>query len=111
VTGKRHHERAQVRYLFWAIMKRQKRLTKTEKKAVAAIKRIASGEMPHIHCIACGRHIDPREFVGTNATAKMLYCKHEEVFPSCIQCEVISQLLIDEHDRSGAAVKPATAWH
>ncbi|MFO0561892.1 MAG: hypothetical protein U0269_28020 [Polyangiales bacterium] len=92
-------------------MKKEKRLTKAEKKALKGGPRAASSEAQHIHCIACGRHLDPHEFDGADATAKVLYCQHRSGFPSCVKCEAMSQVLLDEHDRSGEPVKPAAAWH
>lgn len=91
-------------------MKKEKRLTKSEKKALKGVVRPASEEQ-HIHCISCGRHLDAGEFDGASASAKVLYCQHGSGFPSCTNCAPMSQMLLDEHDRTGQAVKPAAAWH
>lgn len=68
-------------------------------------------EQQHIHCIACGRHLDPQEFESVPATATVLYCDHKSGFPSCTKCASLSKSLLEEHDRSGQPVKPAQAWH
>jgi hypothetical protein len=90
-------------------MKREKRLTRSEKKALKGVVKPAADQ--HIHCIACGRHIDPPEFEGDAATAKVLYCEHGSGFPSCTACTAVSQELLAEHDRTNQPVKPAAAWH
>lgn len=99
-----------MRYLFAHTMKKEKRLTKAEKKALSGVVRKPAEEQ-HIHCIACGRHLDAQEFDGPMATATVLYCQHRSGFPSCVKCAPMSQVLLDEHDRSGNAVQPAAAWH
>ena len=45
-------------------MKREKQLTKRERKAAKGAGPSGSNpkEAQHIHCIACGRHIEPSEF-------------------------------------------------
>ncbi|MFO0676476.1 MAG: hypothetical protein U0169_08080 [Polyangiaceae bacterium] len=92
-------------------MKRQPRLTKREKKALSPAKaRPQAQGGGHIHCIACGRHIEPIEFEA-QATATVLTCQHGSNFPSCVACTMTSQRLLDEHDRSGQPVKTASAWH
>jgi hypothetical protein len=40
-----------------------------------------------------------------------LTCQHGSQFPSCTNCALTSQRLLDEHDRSGQPVKTAGAWH
>ncbi|MBL8685290.1 MAG: hypothetical protein JNK05_39290 [Myxococcales bacterium] len=91
-------------------MKKEKRLTKSEKKALKGPVKPAADQ--HIHCIACGRHLDTHEFDGGGAaTAKVLYCQHGSGFPSCTACTAVSQALLDEHDRTNQPVKPAAAWH
>ncbi|MDP3279176.1 MAG: hypothetical protein Q8Q09_28555 [Deltaproteobacteria bacterium] len=94
-------------------MKREKRLTKKERKALAPPRAAGANnaQNQHIHCIACGRHIDPPEFEPSVGSAKILRCEHGSSFPSCTGCTVLSQSLLDEHDRSGQAVKTAAAWH
>jgi hypothetical protein len=91
-------------------MKRQKRLTKRERKDLDKKNGAAQGGQ-HIHCIACGRHIEPREFAASPPTAHILACQHGSKFPSCTSCTTRSQALLDEHDRTGQAVKTAAAWH
>jgi hypothetical protein len=88
-------------------MKREKRLTKKERKAEAG----HSHEHQHIHCISCGRHIDPHEFSASPPSAHILACQHGSKFPSCAACTAASQKLLDEHDRTGQPVKTAGAWH
>lgn len=90
-------------------MKREKQLTKRERKALAAPKPAAPQRSQHIHCIACGRHIEPGEF--QSADAVMLRCDHGSTFPSCNECMAQSKALLAEHDRTGQAVRSAQAWH
>lgn len=94
------------------------RLTKRERKSMdgkerpaPTVKRAGDAEQQHIHCIACGRHLDPYEFEATPPTATVLYCDHKSGFPSCTKCTTLSQSLLAEHDRTGQPVKPAQAWH
>ena len=97
-------------------MKRKPQLTKREKKAQAGGPRPSGGAQQHnhgnqhIHCIACGRHIDPHEFEAP-ATATVLTCDHGSNFPSCVKCTITSQALIAEHDRTNTPVKTAPAFH
>ena len=88
-------------------MKRQKRLTKRERKAETE----PAHDHQHIHCISCGRHIEPDEFSASPPTAKILACQHGSKFPACAACTVAGQRLLDEHDRTGQPVKTAGAWH
>ena len=93
-------------------MKREKRLTKREKKSLDP--RFRAGprtQNEHIHCIACGRHIDAVELTGSPPTATMIVCDHGSSFPSCIGCMDDSQKLVDSHDKTGQPVKVAGAWH
>jgi RNA polymerase-binding transcription factor DksA len=92
-------------------MKRQKKLTKRERKAQSPGRPQAAGQHQHIHCIACGRHIDPAEFSVSPITATMITCQHGSQFASCVTCTVQSQLLIDTHDRTNLPVKAAQAYH
>jgi hypothetical protein len=93
-------------------MKRQKKLTKRERKSLDPRKQQqASGDHQHIHCIACGRHLDAQEFSGPAATARIITCAHGSRFPSCVACATQSQLLVDAHDRTNQPVKTAQAWH
>jgi hypothetical protein len=93
-------------------MKRQKRLTKREKKAqdpnFRPGPRVAN---QHIHCIACGRHIDAAELDSSPPTATFLTCDHGSTFPSCLGCMDDAQKLIATHDKSGQPVQTASAWH
>ena len=94
-------------------MKREKRLTKREQKAVRGPRPgSAQAQNQHIHCVACGRHLDPAEFqAAPRPTAVVLRCRHGSQFPSCVECTANSQALLDEHDRTGQAVQTAGAWH
>ena len=58
-------------------MKREKRLTKREQKALKGPRPGAATahEQEHIHCVACGRHLAPAEFTGSPATATRLRCR------------------------------------
>jgi hypothetical protein len=92
-------------------MKREKRLTKRERKELAPPRPGAKGNASqHIHCIACGRHIDVHEFQATG-TAKLLKCEHGSTFAACVECEVAAVARIAEHDRTGKPVETAGAWH
>lgn len=93
-------------------MKREKRLTKKERKAIAGPRPqpVAQHQHRHIHCVACGKHLDDEMF-DEPATATWLSCQHHSQFPSCIACRDKSQALLDEHDRSGQPVRTAAAWH
>jgi hypothetical protein len=93
-------------------MNRKPRLTKRERKALAPARSQApAAGGGHIHCIACGAHLDPAEFQGAVATATMLRCQHGSTFASCTTCVPTSERLLAEHDRTGQAVKTAAAWH
>jgi ribosomal protein S26 len=93
-------------------MKRQKKLTKKERKALEPGRRSGlQGQAQHIHCIACGRHIEPGEFSSTPASAVYVTCDHGSRFASCISCAIQAESLVAEHDRSGQPVKTAAAWH
>jgi NAD-dependent SIR2 family protein deacetylase len=89
-------------------MKRQKRLTKRERKASNSD---AHHEHQHIHCIACGRHIDGDEFSASPPTAKIIACQHGSKFPVCAACVEPGKQLLAEHDRTGQPVQTAGAWH
>ena len=92
-------------------MKRKPKLTKRERKAVAGPRPAApANEHQHIHCIACGRHLDEADF-DAPATATLLTCDHKSTFPSCVRCMVKSQALLAEHDRTGKPVQTAPAFH
>lgn len=89
-------------------MKRQKTLTKRERKALAPQKPQANAPS-HIHCIACGRHIDQHEF--ERGLALLIRCDHGSQFPSCAECEQLSRERVETHDRTGKPVETAGAWH
>lgn len=91
-------------------MKREKRLTKREKKAAGGGGE-HTHEHQHIHCIACGRHLDGDEFSNSPPTAKIIACEHGSKFPVCSACVGQGQKLLDEHDRTGQPVKTVGAWH
>jgi hypothetical protein len=62
-------------------MKREKRLTKRERKALDPTHRAGPhAKTQHIHCVACGRHLDPSEFDATPATATTITCEHGSRF-------------------------------
>lgn len=89
-------------------MKREKRLTKKERKAQTAA---ASTDQQHIHCIACGRHLHAAEFTASPVTARYLSCQHGHKFPVCSSCVAQGQQMLREHDRTGQPVPVAHAWH
>ena len=91
-------------------MKREKRLTKRERKALAPQRVPAQQNGEHIHCIACGKHLEQADFAAP-ATAKLLQCQHRSEFPSCVACVETSRRLLAEHDRTGTPVQSAAAWH
>jgi hypothetical protein len=94
-------------------MKRKPKLTKREKKALAPprpAQQAAPHNQGHIHCIACGRHLDPNEFEAP-ATATSITCDHGSQFPTCTKCLVKSTALVKEHDASNQPIRSATAWH
>jgi hypothetical protein len=102
-------------------MKREKRLTKKERKAAApapapqprAAKAGASGHghhHQHIHCIACGKHLDAAMF-GEPDGATFIRCDHGSDFAHCLACADKAKALVEEHDRTNQPVKKAAAWH
>ena len=98
-------------------MNREKRLTKREKKAAAPVRAMPQQRAQpqgdgsqHIHCVACGRHLDP-SFFDAPATAEYVRCAHGSTFATCSNCVTKSKALLAEHDRTGQAVKAAAAWH
>ena len=90
-------------------MQRTKRLTKRERKDLTP--RVANPQAAHIHCIACGRHLDAEEFSAASPSASYLICDHGSRFPACTSCEITARGLIAEHDRTGKPVSQAQAWH
>ena len=96
-------------------MKREKRTTKKERKAALGAvarppARAQHSHAQHIHCIACGKHLDPDSF-GTPGGPDFYRCKHGGDFPHCAACAALAKQLVDEHDRTGTPVKTASAWH
>ncbi len=96
-------------------MKRKPKLTKREKKAAAggprpAGKPAAPTGHGHIHCIACGKHLDEADFEAP-ATATTIMCDHGSSFATCVKCMSKSMALVKEHDATNTPVKAATAWH
>ncbi|MSP26420.1 MAG: hypothetical protein EXR75_14960 [Myxococcales bacterium] len=89
-----------------------KRLTKRELKAERG-----GGSTPHehhdehIHCVACGAHLDAAQFTESPAAARWIYCQHKSRFASCTGCVPEAQRRLDEHDRTGKNVATAGAWH
>ncbi len=91
-------------------MRREKRLSKRERKALQDPSTHTHDDR-HIHCVACGRHIDPDEFSASPPLSLFIRCEHGSKFPSCTGCQVRSTELVAEHDRSGKPVATAAAWH
>jgi hypothetical protein len=96
-------------------MKREKRLTKKERKALSpATAPTAQGAEQHhhghIHCIACGKHLDADMF-GEPDGAEFLRCEHGADFPHCVEHREQAKALVAEHDRTNKPVKKAAAWH
>ncbi|MCU0687429.1 MAG: hypothetical protein MUF34_35170 [Polyangiaceae bacterium] len=97
-------------------MKTAKRLTKKERKALAgpppaaAQQRQRHLQHQHIHCVACGKHLDIAQF-DTPSTATFVRCEHLSEFPSCMMCVTRTRELLAEHDRTGQPVKSVAAWH
>ncbi|HEY3496462.1 MAG TPA: hypothetical protein VGK73_17305 [Polyangiaceae bacterium] len=91
------------------MVQRQKRLTKREKKAAAPGDH--HHDERHIHCISCGKHLDPEEFEREPPTAVLIACQHGSRFPSCKACEVETKARLAEHDRTGQPPRMAGAWH
>ncbi|HWP08842.1 MAG TPA: hypothetical protein VNN72_24030 [Polyangiaceae bacterium] len=91
------------------MVQRQKRLTKREKKAQNP--GAHEHQHQHIHCISCGRHLDPEEFDSAPPTAIVITCQHRSQFPACAACEIDARARVAEHDRTGQAPRVANAWH
>jgi hypothetical protein len=92
-------------------VKREKQLTKRERKLLKAP---ADSDRPppgdHIHCVACGRHIDHAE-LDPPVRAVMLRCQHKSLFAACTGCAKKARELLAEHDRTGEPVEQVAAWH
>ena len=94
-------------------MKRKPKLTKREKKAMAPPRpagQPAQSGHQHIHCIACGKHLNDSDFEAP-AVATIITCEHGSRFASCTKCLVKSTALVKEHDASNQPIRSATAWH
>lgn len=92
-------------------MKRKPKLTKRERKALAPARPApAATNHQHIHCIACGRHLEESDFEAP-ATATVITCDHGSNFPACVKCMAQAISLVNEHDRTNQPVKIAPAWH
>jgi len=96
-------------------MKRKPKLTKRQRKALEGGPRPAQAQAPHehhqhIHCIACGRHLNDDEFEEP-ATATVIACEHGSHFPSCVACTDQTKKLLAEHDSTGKPVQEAVARH
>ena len=93
--------------------KSPKRLTKRQRQELVGKgpSGTPKGESQHIHCIACGRHIDPTELASRPATATRLTCQHGSRFAACVGCVVEAQSRLDEHDRTGQPPRIADFWH
>jgi hypothetical protein len=93
-------------------MKTAKRLTKKERKALAGPPPAPARQRQnqHIHCVACGKHLDIAQF-DAPATATFVRCEHLSEFPSCVACVSRTKELLAEHDRTGQPVKTVGAWH
>lgn len=116
---------------------RQKRLTRKDRQALhgvgpqppttRATSFAAQGielepglnDQSHVHCVACGRHLDtvgelrarngaPRPGGTPWATVR---CAHGSVWQACAACVPQARVLLADHDRSGAQVRAAAAWH
>lgn len=100
-------------------MKREKRLTKKERKLAQASAARSLPRTParqhghahqHIHCIACGKHLDISVF-GEPDGADFIRCEHGSDFAHCIACTETAKELVAEHDRTNQPVRKAAAWH
>jgi hypothetical protein len=93
--------------------KTPKRLTKRQRQELVGKgpSGVSAAESKHIHCIACGRHINPTELTRRPATATRVTCKHGSRFAACLGCVAEAQTRLAEHDRTGQPPRIATAWH
>ena len=97
-------------------MKRAKKLTKKERKALNATTGPRFVAEPHdhahghIHCIACGKHLEPDEF-GEPGGPAFYRCQHGTDYAHCAEHEAQARAAVDEHDRTGQPVQGAAAWH
>jgi len=92
-------------------MKREKQLTKRERKALnPSTKAKPAAQEQHIHCVACGVHLNVEQF-DEPTTATYVRCKHGSTWPACVTCVPRAKVLLDEHDRTGKPVQAMGAWH
>ncbi len=91
-------------------MKRAKRLTKRERKAQSGPSATPQSAA-HIHCVHCGRHIDPPEFTKSPIGAAWIKCAHGTKYACCTVCVDGARARLDEHDRTGKPVEVAAVWH
>ncbi len=103
-------------------MKREKRLTKKERKlADGPARAVVPGaraarpaqhqhKHAHIHCIACGKHLD-QEMFGEPDGADFIRCEHGSDFAHCIGCFEPAKKLVEEHDKTNTPIQKAAAWH
>jgi len=89
-------------------MKREKKLTKKQRKAQAPAAQPAANQ-PHIHCVACGRHVDAPEFA--QGRSNWVRCAHGTKYAACANCVPEAMNRLAEHDRTGKAVQVAQVWH
>jgi hypothetical protein len=90
--------------------KTPKRLTKRERKALEG-RGPTGNEGKHIHCVACGRHMNSNEFTVTPSTARYVTCNHGSKYAACVGCVGEATRRLAEHDRTGQPVRQAQAWH
>lgn len=93
-----------------AVMKKAKRLTKKERKAAQGGPTLQANA-PHIHCVACGRHMDPGDFTQVPIVGNWVKCAHGTRYAACSRCVPEAMRRLAEHDRTGKAVQVAAAWH
>jgi hypothetical protein len=90
-----------------------KTLTKRERKALEG--RGPSGspkhQAQHIHCVACGAHLDESQFTSTPPTARYVRCQHGSRFSCCAGCVQEAMRRLDDHDRNNRPVQIAEPWH
>lgn len=95
--------------------KRAPRVTKKERRAINQAAPGGGGggghhHHEHIHCTACGKHLDVDQF-DAPASALWMRCEHGSQFPSCTACVDVTKERLAEHDRTGKPVDAAPAWH
>jgi hypothetical protein len=87
------------------------KLTKRERKAISGKGPSGHDHSHHIHCVACGVHLDPAQFATSPSSAVWVTCQHSSRFASCVGCVTETQRRLDEHDRTGRPVDAAPALH